>query len=112
MIIQPHWPMVPSSYLYSTKGKEARPVPVRTSLELAISPQGGDMGEGMMWASLSQLCLDSRQHELQSGTNCGKSDEAAVPREFTRAQPVGTPEGQFFKAARGFSTVSQTFLIP
>ena len=35
-----------------------------------------------------------------------------VPWEFPRAQPEGTPEGQFFQAALGFSTVSQTLLIP
>ena len=35
-----------------------------------------------------------------------------VPREFPRAQPEGTPEGQFFQAARGFSTVSQTVFNP
>ena len=36
----------------------------------------------------------------------------AVPREFPRAQPEGTPKGQFFRATRGFSTVSQTLFNP
>ena len=31
-----------------------------------------------------------------------------VPREFPKVQPEGTPKGQFFQAAQGFSTVSQT----
>ena len=35
-----------------------------------------------------------------------------IPWEFPRAQPKGTPEGQFFQAARGFSTGSQTLLTP
>ena len=33
-------------------------------------------------------------------------------RKFLRAQPEGTPEAQFFQAARGFSTVSQTLFNP
>ena len=35
-----------------------------------------------------------------------------VPREFSRAQHEGTAKGQFFQAARGFSTISQTQLTP
>ena len=30
-----------------------------------------------------------------------------VPRQFPRAQPKGTPKGQFFQTAQCFSTVSQ-----
>ena len=33
-----------------------------------------------------------------------------VPKEFPRAQPKGTPKGQLFQAAQGFSTVSQSLL--
>ena len=59
--------------------------------------------------ALHGVCHDSR-------TNCGKAEGAAwktvLTREFPRAQPEGTSEGQFFQAAPGFSTVSQTLLTP
>ena len=42
----------------------------------------------------------------------GVQPRKTVPAEFPRAQPERTPGGQFFQAAWGFSTVSQTLLTP
>ena len=58
-----------------------------------------DTESGVWIESLEQTVEKPR---VQSGKT--------VIMEFPRAQPEGTSEGQFFQAARGFSTVSQTLL--
>ena len=72
--------------------------------------------------SSEELPLSKRRPTIQcnvSGSTLGQTVEKprvqlgkTVPREFPRAQPKRTPKGQFFQAARGFSTVSQTLLTP